>query len=78
MRGALEHEQLAGFAGDDRDRLDRGGAGTDDAHLLAAELGLLARPVESVQHFAGEIVVARNVDLLRGRDQPGRHHAELS
>ena len=48
VRGALEHEQLVGLLGDDRDRLDSRRAGADDADALAAEVDTFVGPLAGV------------------------------
>ena len=68
-RRALEHEQLAGVAGEVRDALHRGRAGADDADALVGELrhrralgvaaGVVVVPPARVEGVAGERLDAR-------------------
>ena len=66
--GALEHRQMPGLLGHDRDRLDGGRARADDAHGLAREVDALMRPVAGMVGRPPELGEA--VDLRRvGRGQ---------
>ena len=65
--GALEHRQLRGLLGDDRDRLHGGGARADHAHALAGEVDALVRPEAGVVQLAREALEARG---CRGRAAP--------
>ena len=76
VRRALEHHQGGGLAGDDRDRLDRGGAGADDADALAGEVHLRVRPVAGVIGRAREALQTREGRDPGGRQTSGRHDAE--
>ena len=58
-RGALEHDELVGLLGDDRDRLDRRGAGADHADPLAGEVDALVGPAAGVVRLALERVERR-------------------
>ena len=47
--GALEDREMADFFGDNRDHLDRGGAGADDRDTLAGEIDFLFGPSGGVE-----------------------------
>ena len=78
VRGPLEHRQLRGLGRDDRDRLNRRGAGADHAHALACDVDSLVRPETRVVHLpceplaAGDVGDARNRQTARRHDQEGR------
>ena len=76
VRCALEHHQGGGLAGDDRDGLDRGGAGADDADALAGEVHVRVRPVAGVIGRAREALQTREGRDLGARQAPGGHDAE--
>src|SRR5205807_2507648 len=54
VRGPLEDEEAGRLPGDDRDRLDGGGARADDADPLAGEVDTFVRPVARVMPRALE------------------------
>src|SRR6185369_13246109 len=73
VRRALEHGELRRLLGDDRDRLDAGGARADHGNALALEIDLVMRPTAREIDFALEIPDA--VDLRRfWRGQAARGH----
>ena len=57
--GALEDDELARLLGNDRDRLDAGGAGADDSHPLSGEVDGIVGPPAGVERGAGEAVSSR-------------------
>src|SRR5690606_37546881 len=61
VRRALEHGEVAGVLGDDRDRLDRRRAGADDADALAVERHRMMRPQARLVELAAEVAEAGNV-----------------
>ena len=70
---ALEHGEVRGLLGDDRDRLHGGRAGADDRDALAGEVDALLRPVAGVVAGAREGVEARELRRV-GRGQAARGH----
>ena len=64
VRRALEHGQVLGLLGDDRDRLDARRAGADDADPLAGEVHRLVGPVAGVVHGPRKRVDAREIRRL--------------
>jgi len=75
VRGPLEHRQVVGLPGDDRDRLDGRRAGADDPDPHAGEVHAAVRPLAGVVGRAPETVAAGEVGGVRGRQAAGRHHA---
>jgi hypothetical protein len=75
-RGALEDGQVVGLLGDDRDGLDAGRAGTDDADPLPGQVDALMRPVRGQIGRASERLDARDLGQFRRRQAAGRHHQE--
>ena len=74
-RRALEHIEVRGLRGDERDRLHGGRAGADDADALPGEVDALVRPGAGVIGRAGERLGALELRLVRHREAAGRHHA---
>src|SRR5262249_709932 len=76
VRRGLEAEQVPRLRGDDRDRLDGGGAGADDPHALAGEVPALVRPAARVIRLAAEALPPRELRHLRRGQAARRHDAE--
>ena len=74
--GALEHGEVLGLLGDQRDRLDARRAGTDDGDPLAGEVDAVVRPQCRVQRRPAEGVDARQLGTFRRREATGRHQHE--
>ena len=65
---ALEHGEVFGGGGDDRDRLDAGRAGADLADALAGEVDAVMGPEPGVVGGAGEGVDAGDAGHVGGRE----------
>ena len=65
VRRSLEHGELSGLLGDDRDRLDARRPGADDGHPLAREVDALVGPPAGEVDRTGEPVAALDVGRLR-------------
>jgi hypothetical protein len=76
IRRALEDEEMSSLLRDQRDRLDRGGAGADDGDPLAAEVDALMWPVAGLVPFALEPIEPREGRRLRCREAARRHDRE--
>src|SRR3546814_3235347 len=77
VRRALEDGEVRRLLGDDRDRLDRRGAGSDPGDAPPREVHGLVRPCAGVERAAAEAVDAGNFGQLGGGQAAGRHHAVL-
>ena len=76
-RGALEHRERGSLLRDDRNRLDRRGAGTDDADAQAGEVDTLMRPFAGVIDRSAKILETLKIRTVRRRQAADRHDAEL-
>ena len=73
---ALEHVQVLGLLGDDRDRLDAGRPGADHPHHLAGEVHLVVGPLAGVVAVAGERVPPRDVRPVGAAEAADGGHQE--
>ena len=73
---ALEHRELGGLLGDDRDRLDGRRAGADHAHPLAGEVDALVGPRAGVVRRPLERVGAGDLGRVGGAEAAGGHDDE--
>ena len=76
--GALEHRELVGLLGDDRDRLDGRRARADDADALAGEVDAFVGPLAGVVGRALERRRAGDVGRVGGAQAAGGHDHEAS
>ncbi len=77
-RRALEHRQLRGLRGDERDGLHARRPGADDRDSLPREVDAFVRPTAGEVHLAAEAIGTLDVDLLGHRQAAGRHHVEAT
>jgi hypothetical protein len=73
---ALKDVEVSRLLRDERDRLDRGGAGADHRDALAPEIDAVMRPVARLVPFPLEAIEPRKGRRLRRRETPRRHDAE--
>ena len=73
---ALEHGELGGLLGDDRDRLDGRRPGADDPDPLTGEVHRLMGPPPGVERRALERLGARDVGDVGGAQAARGHHEE--
>ena len=64
---------MLGLFGDQRDRLDARRSGADDPDSLAGKIDALVRPAVGAVNIAGEMLDARDIDILGLRQAAGRH-----
>ena len=76
-RRALEHRERCGLLRDDRNRLDRRGAGADDADTQAGEVDTLMRPFAGVIDGSAKILETLESRTVRRRQAADRHDAEF-
>ena len=74
---ALEHGEVVGLLGDERDRLDRRGSGADHPDAPAGEVDATVRPAPGVVGLACEAVDAGDVGLVHLRQAAHRRDEEL-
>ena len=73
IRRALEHGEVRGLLGDQRDRLNARRAGADHGDALAGEVDAVMRPAAGEIDLALEILDAVDLRRLRRRETAGRH-----
>ena len=76
-RRALEHREASCLLRDDRDRLDRRGAGADHADPQPGEVDTVMRPFAGVIDRPAKILHAREFRTVRRRQAADRHDAEF-
>ncbi|MEY9189948.1 hypothetical protein ABH987_003576 [Bradyrhizobium ottawaense] len=73
VRRALEHGQMRGLLGDQRDRLDGGRAGADHGDAFSREIDAAMRPASGEIDLTLEILDAVDLRRLRRREAAGGH-----